>query len=76
MTGGRVVVACTSKVLLCLDHLSPQQAQLFTAEAHAVLAVDFADVDTVFLRRLSLLVKIDRGCRRVHLVWITAHGRG
>jgi putative transposase len=37
------------------------------AQAHAILAIDFAHVDTVFLRRLCLLVVIEHGRRRVHL---------
>ena len=47
--------------------------QFLAAQAHAILAVDFAHVDTVFLRRLYLLVVIEHGRRRVDLALITAH---
>jgi putative transposase len=37
---------------------------------------DFAHVDTVFLRRLNMLVVIEHGTRRVYLTGITAHPSG
>src|SRR6266851_4837257 len=54
----------------------PTWRQFMHAQAAGILAVDFLHVDTVLLKRLSVLVFIEHGTRRMHLGGITAHPTG
>jgi transposase InsO family protein len=54
----------------------PTWRQFLTAQATAVLAVDFLHVDTVLLRRIYALIAVEHGSRRAHLVGVSAHPTG
>jgi transposase InsO family protein len=54
----------------------PSWRQFLTAQAKAVLAMDFVHVDTVFLGRIYALIAVEHGSRRAHLAGVTAHPTG
>ncbi|MBV8995354.1 MAG: hypothetical protein JO287_17025, partial [Pseudonocardiales bacterium] len=54
----------------------PRWRQFLTAQAKAVLAVDFMHVDTVLLRRIYALIAVEHGSRRTFLVGVSAHPNG
>jgi putative transposase len=54
----------------------PTWRQFLSAQAHTILAVDFANVDTIFLRRFYILVMIEHASRHVRIAGITAHPTG
>jgi transposase len=54
----------------------PTWRQFLTAQAKAVLAVDFLHVDTILLRRIYILIGIEHDSRRAHLLGISAHPTG
>jgi len=49
----------------------PTWREFLTAQAKAVLAVDFLHVDTVFLTRIYALIAVEHGSRRTHLIGIS-----
>jgi putative transposase len=54
----------------------PSWRQFLTAQAKAVLAVDFLHVDTLFLTRIYALIAVKHGSRRTHLIGISTHPTG
>ena len=54
----------------------PGWRQFLTAQATAVLAVDFMHVDTVLLSRIYALIAVEHGSRRTFMVGVSAHPSG
>ncbi len=54
----------------------PTSRQFLTAQAAAILAVDFLHVDTVLMKRIYVLVFIEHGTRRMHLGGVTTNPTG
>jgi putative transposase len=54
----------------------PTWRQFLTTQAQAILAVDCVAVDTVLLKRLYVLIAVEHGSRRAHLLGVTAHPTG
>src|SRR5262245_40227949 len=55
---------------------APTWRQFLTAQAKAILAVDFVSVDTLLLKRIYVLIAVEHGSRRAHLLGISAHPTG
>ncbi len=58
------------------DQTGPTWMEFIRSQAKAVIATDFACVDTALLRRFHVLFVIEIGTRRVHLAGITTNPTG
>jgi putative transposase len=54
----------------------PTWRQFLTAHAKVIIACDFFTVDTITLRRLSVLIFIEHGTRRLHVAGVTTNPTG
>jgi putative transposase len=58
------------------DRTGPTWSQFIRSQSRAIIATDFACVDTVLLKRLHVLFVIEHATRRVHLAGITTNPTG
>ncbi|MBK7019172.1 MAG: transposase [Candidatus Microthrix sp.] len=58
------------------NRTGPSWSEFIRSQSKAILATDFACVDTAFLRRFHVLFAIEVGSRKVHLAGITANPTG
>jgi transposase len=58
------------------DRTGPSWAEFIRSQATAIIATDFACVDTALLRRFHVMFVIEVGSRRVHLAGITTNPTG
>jgi putative transposase len=58
------------------DRTGPTWSEFIRSQSKAIIATDFACVDTALLRRFHVLFVIEHATRRVHLVGITANPTG
>jgi len=58
------------------DRTGPSWSEFIRSQAKAVIATDFACVDTALLRRFHVLFVIEAATRRVHLAGITTNPTG
>ena len=58
------------------DRTGPTWSEFLRSQTEAIIATDFACVDTAFLRRFHVLFVIEHATRRVHLAGITTNPTG
>lgn len=58
------------------DRTGPSRAEVIRSQSKAIVATDFACVDTALLQRFHVLFVIEHATRRVHLVGITKNPTG
>jgi hypothetical protein len=80
--GYRIAASTVWEILQAADvdpaprRAGPTWRQFLAAQAHAINACDFLGVETVLLKRLTVLVFIEYGTRRLHLGGVPARPTG